>query len=672
MDSANFSDRLRLVCLALILVLFFSILVARFYQIQVAESDTWRNIAMRQHYFVVKEPALRGSFYSNTSRKMNHPGVFQKLVYDIEKYHFHVDPQSLPEALKEEISSHLQKLLAIEESAKETFKAQFFRKSRNRKLAMWLSKESQEKILKWWRPFAKQHKIAHNALFFVTDYQRSYPFGSLLGQLLHTVRGQKDGTSSQAMPTGGLELYFNSYLKGTPGVRRLMRSPRNSFETGEVVQAPIKGADIYLTIDHCLQGIVEEELEKGVKRSKAKTGRAVMMDPKTGEILAIAHYPFFDPARYEKYFNDPKLLERTQLGSVTDAWEPGSVMKPITACTAFLANEEMLARGGPPLFDPEEKVPTANGKFPGRSRLLTDVTLHHYLNLSMAIQKSSNIYMARLMEKVVNTLGSPWYRAVLQDRFGFGKRTGIEFPAESSGMLPAIGKRYPSGALEWSTSTPFSLAMGYNLQVNAIQLLRAHSVLANRGILVQPTLVRQIIGTSEDGKEVVLLDHTRADRQQAFPRVLSEKIAEKVVAMMKYTTKPGGSCHRAEVYGYTEVGKSGTSKKVINGVYTDTYRAGFVGFVPVKDPAFVLYVMLDEPSYGYVTGIGRNHHGGTASAPIFAKIAKRALVYLGVDPDDPYGYPNGDPRSDRSKADWVAEAANLQKTYEAWNRKPDK
>jgi cell division protein FtsI (penicillin-binding protein 3) len=669
-DPVNFSDRLRLVCLQLLLVFLFSLLLARFYYIQVDEGDKWRKIAMRQHYFVIKEPAPRGTFYSNPLSRKAHPEEPQKLVFDIEKFHLHIDPKSLPEAVKPEMIEKLQKLLALDSSgANETFAAHFYRNSRNRKLAMWLEKDQQDSILQWWRIFAKKYKIAHNALFFVPDYQRSYPFGSLLGQVLHTVRGQKDEISSQAMPTGGLELYFNGYLKGSPGVRRLMRSPRNSFEIGEILEAPLKGADVYLSINHGLQSILEEELEKGAKRSKAESGRAVMMDPYTGEILAIAHYPSFDPAHYEAYFNDPELHVRTQLGSVSDGLEPGSVMKPFTACTGLLANEELKAHGESPLFDPLEKMATSNGRFPGRSKPLQDTSLHYYLNLPMSIQKSSNIYSARLIEKVVNKLGAPWYRAVLQDKFGFGKKTGIEFPAESAGVLPVIGRRHANGALEWSTCTPFSLAMGYNLQVNAIQLLRAYAVLANRGIFVQPTLVRKIVKTTSEGEEVVLLDNTRPERQLSFPRVLPSAMVEEVVSMLKYPTKPAGCARRGEIYGYSEAGKSGTSKKVVNGVYEDVYRASFIGFAPASHPAFVLFVMLDEPAYGYIRGIGRNHHGGAASAPVFSKIAKRCLSYLGVAPDDPYGYPNGDPRFDRSKADWVIEAENLQKTYEEWNKK---
>lgn len=661
-------QRFRLVCLLLFLILCISLLIARFYSIQVEESEKWQKIARRQHYFIVQEPAPRGSFFSNESVRRNHPEKSQKLVVEIEKFHLHIDPQSFPPQFKKEAIDKLWKILESTGAEKETFARHFYKKSRNRKAASWLDKEKQEEIAEWWRPFAKQNKIPQNALFFVTDYQRSYPFGSLLGQLLHTTRSQKEEISDRSVPTGGLELYFDHYLQGRPGKRRLMRSPRNAYETGEVIDPPVKGADIYLTVNHYLQAIVEEELEKGAKKFNAKGARAVMMNPKTGEILAIAHYPFFNPSEYQKFFNDPESARHVEFGVATDAIEFGSVLKPFTVCAAILANEEVQARGEPPLFDFEEKTATSNGKFPGRSRPLVDTRLHHFMNLRMAVQKSGNIYLARLVEKIISKLGPAWYRDFLHDRLGFGKKTGIEFPVESPGMLPALGKRYASGALEWSISTPFSLSMGYNLQLNALQLVRAYAILANGGYLVNPTFIRRIVGTSPKGEEIVYLDNTLPERCKSFPRVLSKKVVDEVVKTIKFTTKPGGSAPKAEVYGYTEAGKTGTAKMVVNGVYTDRYRASFIGFAPVTDPAFVLYVMLDQPTFGYTRGIGKTNHGGTAAAPVFSKIVSRALPYLGVALDDPSGYPKGDPRSDLTKADWITEAKNLQQTYDSWNK----
>ncbi|MBA2726957.1 MAG: penicillin-binding protein 2 [Parachlamydiaceae bacterium] len=662
-DPINRADCFRLLCLLVLLIALFSLVLFSFYRLQIIEVDKWRVEANRQHYFSIKEPFIRGSFISNNSIKKNHPEKEQKFVVDIEKFHLHIDPQSIPEEHQAAVAKELTAQLFLDDFEESKLQKQLVRKSRNRKLFSWLDKGQRDQILSWWQPFAKKQGIARNALFFVVDYQRSYPFNKLLGQLLHTTQAQKD-ESQQSTPTGGLELQFDSYLKGSQGKRQLMRSPKNSFESGEIVQFPSHGADVYLTINHYLQTIVEEELEKGVGKCRAKGGWAVMMAPRTGEILAIAQYPFFYPADYQQSFKTLAGIENTHLKAVNYAYEPGSVIKAITLYAALEANEVLLSRGEKPLFNPDEIISTANGKFVGRSKPLKDTSFHQNMNMAIAIQKSGNIYMAKLAEKIVARLGAQWYRDLLNETFGLGKKTGIEFPSEATGMIPKIGKRYKSGALEWSAGTPLTLSIGYNLQVNTIQLISAYAMFANGGYAVKPTLVRQIV--KANSVRSVLLDNT--SRWKDFPLMLKPNLVKQVVQAMKYTTKPGGTGSRGEVNGYTEAGKTSTSKKIANGVYSESlYRTSFIGFTPLEDPAFVLYVIIDEPEYGFKPGLGKMHHGGITAAPIFKQIAKRSLEYLGVAPDDPYGYPNGDPRSDPEKADWVPETKKLLELYKKWN-----
>jgi cell division protein FtsI (penicillin-binding protein 3) len=258
----------------------------------------------------------------------------------------------------------------------------------------------------------------------------------------------------------------------------------------------------------------------------------------------------------------------------------------------------------------------------------------------------------------------------LHDLLGFGKKTHIELPAESPGLLPRPGRKHPNGRLEWSMSTPFSIAFGHNIQTNSIQLLRAYAVLANGGILVEPTLVRKIVKKNAQGQEEILLDNTSQERINSFPRVFSPEIIKEVVTSMKYVTKPRGSAPSANVPGYTEAGKTGTPEKIINGFYTEgKHCPSFIGFAPVGHSAFVLLVTIDEPEVGYRAGIGKLHMGGTCAAPVFKEIAKRSLEYLGIAPDDPFGYPVGDPRYDAEKADWIKESRLLQGMYEKWNNK---
>ena len=661
-------EKHRLLWIALSIFILFSFLIAQFYKIQILEGKKWANQALKHHFFTIKEAFIRGAFYSNPTARLGHPANPQRFVVDVPKFHLYADPQSIPLEFKEEVSDQLSKILSLNQEESHLLGEQIKKTVRSRKLAMWLDKETYRRINSWWHPFAKKNRIARNALFFVKDYQRSYPFGKLLGPVLHTIQNQKDEKTGRALPTGGLELSFNSYLQGTNGKRRLMRSPRNSLETGEVISYPEHGADIYLTIDPFLQAIAEEEIEKGVKKSKGKGGWVGIMNPETGEVLALAQYPFFYPPDYQSFFNDPAMIEHTKVKAITDANEPGSVFKPFTVAIALTANKELIQRGEKELFSPEEKISTSSGRFPGRSKPISDTSVHHYLNMDMGMQKSSNIYMGRLVERIIGRFGNQWFRQHIHS-FGFGSKTHLELPAESSGVLPGLGKRHPNGVLEWSTPTPFSLAMGYNLQATTIQILRAYSILANGGILVNPTLVRSIVKKDFHGQSHLLVDHTTEERKKSFPRVLDEEIVRRVVQSMRYVTKPGGTAAKADVPGYTEVGKTSTTKKVVNGVYSEKlYVATFAGFIPVDHPAFVIVVTIDEPEYGYIPGIGKNHNGGNCTAQVFRGIAKRGLDYLGIPPDDPFGYPYGDPRSDSKKEIWMNETRKLQELYEKWNK----
>lgn len=667
-ESPSANDRKRLLILSMVVFAFFSILVAQFYHIQIIEGEKWKKIANKQHYFIVKDPFKRGRFISNTKIKKDQPEVSLSFVIDVQKFHLYADPKSIPESLKEDIAKRLIAILELPKEQETSMAEELKRKSRSRKLSMWLEKRTQDAVLEWWHPYAKKHKIPRNALFFISDYQRSYPFGSTLGQVLHTIQKVKNEKTLQALPTGGLELSCDKYLKGKQGKRRLMRSPKNALETGDILSLPEDGADIYLTINHHLQAIAEEELAKGVQFSKAKSGWAAMMDPYTGAILALAQFPFFDPADYQKYFNNTELIERTKVKAMTDANEPGSIMKPITLAVALKANEELKRRNEPPLFDPDAKMPTSNPNFSGRSKPLKDTHFHAFLNMDMAVQKSSNIYVARLVEKIVHVLGDNWYRQTLYEDFGIGRKTGIELPSESPGVLPSIGKKHPNGQLEWSKSTPYSMAMGHNIQVTSLQILRAYAIFANGGYLVQPTLIEKVVKTTPSGDTEVILDNHPSTAESRFKRVMSEENVRRITRAMKFTTKNGGTARRADVFGYTEFGKTGTADKVISGRYDPHYVcASFVGAVPAKKPAFVLIVTMDEPAYGFIPGLGRNHMGGTCSAPVFREISKRALEYLGISPDDPHGYPSNDPRFDKAKADWYPEMQTLQEMYEKWN-----
>lgn len=635
----------------------FSLILLQFFKIQILERDKWKKKANAQHQLVINEPFKRGVFYSNNTAKLGHPQTPQPLVVDVPKFHLHIDPSSINPKFHRDLIKQITLVLDLSQDEQQKIKEECEKKSRSRRLRKWLSGSEKDLINNWWIGFAKKNKIARNALFFVQDYQRSYPFGKLLGQVLHTIRDDKDEKTQRAIPTGGLELIFDQYLQGKPGKRFALRSPGHEMEANKIITSAEHGADIYLTIDPTLQTIAEEEIEKAVHQAHAKGGWAIMMEPRTGEVLALAQYPYFDPSHYAAYFNDPIKLEDTKVKAVTDPFEPGSTMKAVTLIVCFLANEELKKRGERPLFSPDEKIATLPTPLPGRDKPIKDVSTHRFLNMYMATQKSSNVYMAKMIQRVIERLGARWYRQILQDVFGFGIKTNIELPSESAGMLPTPGKLHPNGTLEWSSPTPYSLAMGHNILVNSFQMVRIYGMIANGGYEVAPTLVRKIVKKTADGSQEIIVDNTRPERLMHFKRRIDPAILKEVVTGMQYVTKPGGMAYRADIPGYTECGKTGSAEKIINGVYSKkNHISTFIGFAPVHSPQFVLMVVVDEPQFGAVDGRRGNQYGGVCAAPAFKEIGKRALQYLGVPPDDP------------EQKVWVKEAQSLKLQYEAWNR----
>ena len=653
-------NKKRILILGCFLFGFFSLLIMQYFKIQIIEVEKWSRLAQLQHQSIIPIPFQRGSFYAAEPRKEGTRQTPQPLVLDVTKFHLYIDPLSIPSAYREEMVEQIALFL---EKDPLSIKEEFQKKSRSRKLAPWLERSTKKEIAAWWYPFAKKRKIPCNALYFLTDYKRSFPFGKMLGQVLHTIRDVKEEKTLQGLPTGGLESHFNELLRGKKGKRRIYRTALNPLETDEVIEKPIHGADIYLTIDPCIQTICEEELEKGVHSAQAKSGWAVMMDPKSGEIVALAQYPFFDPSEYKAFFNDPEKIQHTKIKAIQDAFELGSIMKPLTLSVALQANCEATKREECPLFDPEEKIDVTRTRFPGRFRRpLKDPGSSRSLNMNMALQRSSNVYMAQLMDRVVSRFGAKWYRNELVDTFGLGRPCSIELPSQSPGMVPTPGKKHPNGALEWSVPTPYSLAMGYNLRATSLQMLRAYAVIANGGYLIEPTIVKKIVRN-----EKVLQDPSLRPKPK---KVLDSAITKRVVEAMKFTTKPGGTGARATIYGYSEAGKTGTAEKLVGGSYSKkAYISSFIGIFPANQPLFVLIVTLDEPAPIYLEGGEKNYLGGRCAAPIFGEIGKRTLEYLGVPPDDPYGYPPGDPRYNEQKADWIQQVNELKRTYETWHKR---
>ncbi|NGX31653.1 MAG: Penicillin-binding protein 2 [Chlamydiae bacterium] len=649
--NKNWHDLTRLTFLIAFVFCLFGLLFYRFFQIQVIEHEKWLHLAQNQYEKIEEVAFQRGVFYSNNLKGET---THTPLVVDVVKYHVFVDPKSIPDELKPTLCHQLCQLLNLEE---ETTQQEFYKQARARRIKAFIDIKEKHDVELFFARFSKKHKIPTNALFFTQDTKRQYPFGHLLGQVLHTVRDEKDPITKRAFPTGGLEMELNKVLQGSFGKQKHLVTPRRKINLGQEIQKVKNGAKVFLTINHHIQAICEKALKEGVIKAGAKGGWAIILDPQNGHVLALAQYPFFDPNEYTSYFNDESLLDHTRYRGITDLYEPASIMKPITCAIALLGNEILAKQNKSPLFDPEAKTPTTNPIFPGRTKPLKDVRLHYFLNMNMAIQKSSNIYMARLVEKIIATFGNEWYREALQ-LFGFGQKTHIELPSEQAGIVPKPGRLHPNGTLEWSRPTPYSLAMGHNLLASSMQMVTAFSALANGGYLVKPTLIKKITSEGE-----VLHEHVPKRIQ-----ILPKKIVDRVVEAIQYVTKIGGAARLANVYGYTEAGKTGSSEKVIHGTYSkDKHFSSFVGFSPAKNAKLCMIVTVDEPEVKFIPYLGRNQHGGICAAPIFREVVTQVFDYLGIEEDDPYGYPQNDIRYDFEKAHYVKKTKELAELYQQWN-----
>lgn len=636
----------RTALLASFVCFLFCLLIVQFFQLQIIEGEKWSKQARMQHQFTVTEPGARGVFYSNTDIVPHMHKKGRPFVVDIPKFHLFVDPLSIPKEHKEIVAQSIARLLQLDS---EKIASHFYKKARSRRLAQFLDAEKKAVVMDFWRVYAKEHKLVRNGLYVTKEYQRSYPFGHSLGQVLHTVREGEN--EKRHIATGGLEQFFDSILVGKDGKRRLLRSPRNPLDTGQTLLQSEKGCDIYLTINHTLQAICEEEVEKAAKMSGAETAWAVLMDPHTGDVFAIAQYPFYHPQEYKEFFQTSEKAAMTKVRAVSDCFEPGSTMKPLTLALALKANEENQ------FFDPKEMIRCDNGHFPGRTKPVKDVRTHRFLNLDMAMQKSSNVYCAKMVHEILKQHGAGWYRKELEETFGFGKKTRIELPSETAGMLPTPGKHYKNGRPEWSQPTPYSLAFGYNLLANTFQMLRAYAVIANGGYLIEPTLVKRI---EKDGDLL-------PTRERAKKQVLASKISVRIIEAMRYNMMIGGSGRRGEVPGYTECGKTGTTEILVGGKYDGKkHFSSFIGFAPANNPKLLCYVGVYRPDYIGKDG-SKVFFGGRCAAPPFAKIMERSLTYLGVPQDDPYGFPPGDKRRNAAKASWYKETQKLLKLYRKYN-----
>ncbi|MEP7117559.1 MAG: penicillin-binding protein [Acidobacteriota bacterium] len=415
---------------------------------------------------------------------------------------------------------------------------------------------------------------------FMKENRRFYPNKELLAQVLGYVGVDNHGL-------GGIEAAYNKVISGLPG-KVLVQTDARHRAFSRVERPPTTGATLELTVDEYLQHIVERELEAGVTENKADSGTAVMMDPETGEILAMASYPGFNPNVFGS-----ATEEQRKNRAVTDLYEPGSTFKIVTASAAL--EESIIA--------PTDLIETSPGYIRFGSRQIDDTHNYGVLTFADAIVKSSNVGAI----KVGLRLGRDRLGDYVK-RFGFGRPTSADFPGESSGIV-----WNPS---RLSDSALASVSMGYQVGVTPLQMVTATSVIANGGRLLKPHIVRAVtrggVRTATEPADV--------------RRVVSARTTAALTSIMEDVVISGTAKGFAQVEGFTVAGKTGTAQKLVNGVYSHRdYNVSFVGFVPSRKPSFALVVVVDTPRNGY-------YFGASVAGPIFRRIAAASLRHLGVAP----------------------------------------
>ncbi len=408
------------------------------------------------------------------------------------------------------------------------------------------------------------------------EYRRYYPGADVTAHLLGFTDVDDNGQE-------GIELALQQQLSGKAGSQRVIKDRRGRIvEDVASIRAPKPGGDLALSLDSKVQYLAFREIKLAVEQHHAKSGSIVVLDAKSGEVLALANWPSYNPNNREK--PNIKVLRNH---AVTDQFEPGSTMKPFTVATALEAGK----------VTPQTIINTEGGEFMVGGRTIHDSHPEQMLTVAQVIQKSSNVGAA----KVALSLSPEVFWHSLSD-VGFGTQTGSAFPGEASGRLRDYRKWLP---IEQAT-----MSYGNGISVNLLQLARAYTVFANAGELRPITLLRQ-------------------DQPVVGRKVFSETTAHAVRDMLEMVVQPGGTAPLAQVNGYRVAGKTGTAHKLEGRRYVNRYIASFVGLAPVSNPRLIVAVMVDEPSGAY--------YGGEVAGPVFSNVMGSALRLLNVPNDAPFG-----------------------------------
>jgi cell division protein FtsI (penicillin-binding protein 3) len=414
-------------------------------------------------------------------------------------------------------------------------------------------------------------------IYFRNHFVRSNPQESIMSHVLGFADYRRIGVA-------GIERIMNEYLKGKEGIRigRHNAARQDLYDRRRLDLEPEDGANVYLTLDLTIQTIVEDALSKAIKKHRAKGGWVIVQKVETGEILAMASYPTYNPNHYGKA-KQSQLLNR----AIGYCYEPGSTLKVLVIAAAL--NEKKVY--------PNQMIDCENGYWMYMRRPLRDFHAYDKLTVSDVIKKSSNIGAA----KIAIMLGEKRLDQYLR-LFGLGEKTGIDLPGEQKGILRPVSK--------WSGLSISRLAMGHELSITALHMINIISAIANDGYLMRPYVVQKVMDNK--GNEIY----------KAKPTIIHRPIKAEVATVMRRlltrVTEEGGTGKRAALEDIPVAGKTGTAQKYVNGVYSGSaHVASFSGFVPADDPQISIIVVVDEPQ--------PIHTGGYVAAPVFKEIAQQAL-----------------------------------------------
>lgn len=424
-------------------------------------------------------------------------------------------------------------------------------------------------------PIAKQiAALGIKGIYQRREYKRQYPEGEAAAHLVGFTNVEDRGQE-------GVELAFNKQLSGRAGSRRVIKDRLGRVvEDVRDVVPPVDGPDLQLSIDSKIQFFAYQKLREAVQTHKARAGSVVVLDTQTGEVLALANYPSFNPNRRVNLTGE-QLRNRV----LTDSFEPGSTMKPFIAALA-------MEKG---LVSPSTPIQTAPGRMQIGGATIRDNKDNGVLTVSEVIQKSSNVGTVKMAMQM-----SPRDMWEAYAQAGFGQKPQLPFPGAVTGRL----RPYKT----WRPIEQATMSYGYGVSSSLFQLAQAYTIFARDGELIPVTLIK-------------------TDEPTAGIRVFSQKSAGAVRSMLALSAQPGGTSTRAQTMGYSVGGKTGTARKQEGKGYADKkYRSFFVGLAPVEAPRIVVAVMIDEPRNGH-------YYGGVVAAPVFSETVQQTLRILGVQPD---------------------------------------